>query len=36
MTRSHRRWHLWLWLALWPLVLTGLILSVAFRPEVGP
>jgi hypothetical protein len=36
MTRSHRLWHLWLWLVLGPLVLAGLILSVAFAPEALP
>jgi hypothetical protein len=36
MTRLHRRWHLWLWLILGPLILTGLILSVVFRPEALP
>jgi hypothetical protein len=36
MTRSHRRWHLWLWLVLGPLVAAALILSVVRRPEVLP
>jgi hypothetical protein len=34
MTRSHRQWHLWLWLVLGPLALIGLLLSVAWRGEV--
>ncbi len=36
MTRSHRRWHLWLWLVLGPVVLAGLILSFALRTEALP
>jgi hypothetical protein len=36
MTRSLRRWHLLLWLVLGPLLLAGLALSVAFRPEALP
>ena len=36
MTRAHRRWHLCLWIVLGTLVLAGLILSVAHRPEAVP
>ena len=36
MTRSHRRWHLCLWLVLGPLVLAGLALSAVFRAETFP
>jgi hypothetical protein len=33
MTRSQRRWHVWLWLALAPLLAAGLVLALALRPE---
>lgn len=36
MTRHHRRWHLLLWLLLGPLVLAGLTLALAYRPEALP
>jgi hypothetical protein len=36
MTRQHRRWHVWLWLVLGPLVLVGLILSIVLRAEAVP
>jgi hypothetical protein len=36
MTRSQRRWHLWLWLLLAPALLAGLVLSVALRTEALP
>ncbi len=32
MTRTHRRWHAWLWLVIGPLVLLGVILAVKWRP----
>jgi hypothetical protein len=32
MTRPQRRWHLWLWLALAPLLAAGLALALAARP----
>jgi hypothetical protein len=31
MTRRHRRWHLWLWLVLTPLLAAGLSLALASR-----
>jgi hypothetical protein len=31
MTRRHRAWHLWLWLAVAPLALGGLLLSATRR-----
>lgn len=34
MTRSLRRWHAYLWLALGPLFLLGLLLALAARPPV--
>jgi hypothetical protein len=36
MTRSHRRWHVLLWLLLGPLAAAGLILSLALRAESLP
>jgi hypothetical protein len=36
VTRSHRRWHLWLWLLLAPVVLAGLVLSVVLRRGAQP
>jgi hypothetical protein len=36
MTRSQRRWHLWIWLVLGPLVVDGLVLSVLLRGKVLP
>jgi hypothetical protein len=33
MTFSHRRWHLWLWLLITPLVAMVLFLSLAWRTE---
>ena len=32
MTRDHRRWHLWLWLLLGPLVAAGLVTALLVRP----
>ena len=32
MTRPQRRWHLWLWLALAPLLAVALTLALASRP----
>lgn len=32
MTRSQRRWHSHLWLALGPLILLGLLTALAVRP----
>lgn len=34
MTRSHRRWHLILWLMIAPLLFLGLLLSILWRREV--
>jgi hypothetical protein len=31
MTRQHRRWHLWMWLILAPLLAASLILSLVSR-----
>ena len=36
MTRAHRRWHVWLWLAFGLLAAAGFVLSIARRPEVLP
>lgn len=36
MTRSHRRWHLILWLILGPVLLLGLVLGLLLRPEALP
>ena len=36
MTRSHRRWHLLLWLAIGPLVTLLLVLSLLWRREALP
>jgi hypothetical protein len=36
MTRSHRRWHLWLWLTLAPLVAIVMLLALAWRTEGLP
>ena len=36
MTRLHRRWHLWLWLVLSPLILVGLVVSLTLRTEALP
>jgi hypothetical protein len=32
MTREQRRWHLWLWMILTPLLAVALILALASRP----
>lgn len=32
MTRSQRRWHSCLWLALGPLILLGMLVALAARP----
>ena len=32
MTRRHRRWHLWMWMVLAPLLAAGLIAALAARP----
>ena len=34
MTRSHRRWHLAVWLAIGPLLALGLFLSLLWRRGV--
>lgn len=34
MTRSHRRWHLWLWTSIGPLAAAGLILGLWSRPTL--
>jgi hypothetical protein len=34
MTRQQRRWHLWLWLILTPLLAAALILALASRPAL--
>jgi hypothetical protein len=36
MTRSHRKWHLWLWLVLGPLTAAGLVLGLVLRTENLP
>jgi hypothetical protein len=36
MTRRHRSWHLWLWLALVPLLLLVCSLSLIWRRETFP
>lgn len=36
MTRSHRRWHVWLWLVLGPLIALVFILSILLRSEMLP
>lgn len=36
MTRSHRRWHLWLYTAIGPLAAMGLVLGLWSRPTVEP
>jgi hypothetical protein len=36
MTRSHRRWHLVIWLLAAPLLLAGLVLSMVLRGEALP
>jgi hypothetical protein len=32
MTRSHRRWHAWLWLVLGPVLVAGFVAALAARP----
>jgi hypothetical protein len=32
MTRSHRRWHLWMWLILTPLIVVGFLVALWSRP----
>lgn len=34
MTRSQRRWHLYLWLTLAPLILLGFLSALLMRPVV--
>jgi len=36
MTRSHRRWHLYLWLLVGPLVALGFVLALVLRREALP
>jgi hypothetical protein len=36
MTRSHRRWHFWLWVVLGPLIVLAFLISVLLRQEVLP
>jgi hypothetical protein len=36
MTRSHRWWHLLLWLLLAPVILAGLVLSIVLRTGGSP
>jgi hypothetical protein len=35
MTRSQRRWHIWLWLALGPLTFVGLLMALSARPPIA-
>lgn len=35
MTRSQRRWHIWLWLALGPLIVVGLLTALSARPPIA-
>lgn len=35
MTRSQRRWHTWLWLALGPLIVIGLLTALSARPPIA-
>ena len=34
MTRSQRRWHTYLWFALGPLLVVGLLMALSARPPV--
>ena len=36
MTRAHRRWHLYLWLLVGPLVTLGFVLALVLRREALP
>jgi hypothetical protein len=31
MTRSQRRWHLWIWLVLAPAVIVGVVIAIRAR-----
>ncbi len=35
MTRGHRHWHFWLWLALGPLLAAGFVAGLPARPATG-
>ena len=35
MTRSQRRWHAWLWLALGPLTIVGLLTALSARSPIA-
>ncbi|MCI0358220.1 MAG: hypothetical protein L0211_07040 [Planctomycetaceae bacterium] len=34
MTRLHRNWHLWMWLVIAPLLVSGLAMGILLRPKL--